>query len=110
MTRWLGAALGLLLMPPLPTFTSAEEKSSGWLMVGSFDGAAPLRAWAHLKAFDTAKDCEDFVSIGRDLAEKGKTDKGKPLNPGSMAYSLRKGMEVKCVPADAFYRAQEGSP
>jgi hypothetical protein len=107
MTRWIGAALGLLLMPPLTTFTSAEEKSSGWLMVGSFDHAAPLRAWTHLKAFDTAKDCEDFVSIGRDLAEKGKTDKGKPLNSGSWANAVRKGMEVKCVPADSFYRAKD---
>jgi hypothetical protein len=110
MTRWIGAALGLLLVPLLPAFTTAEEKSSGWVVAGSYDAKAPLRTWEQVSAFETASECQDFISRGAHIVEKEKSSDGTSIQPGSLADSVKKGLKLKCVPADAFYRAKEEHP
>lgn len=107
----LGAALGVLLST-VAMALPADERSSGWILVYSQDPKAPLAQWLQIAVHDQAADCQKAVTGVQTMARTGKFPDGKParVEIDSVADLVKKGGTIKCAPADAYYRAQEGRP
>jgi len=104
------ALIGLLLVLPwsLGTATAkAEDNKNGWVLVLSDDGTEPLGTWQQIRSFDSASQCEDQrYDFAKEIKE-GKFPDGTRVvvKPGTIGEAVKKGAELKCVPADAYYRA-----